>query len=43
MCVVTLGTRLMKDISKVYCELNMTLSEFFVKDQDLLLTERRLW
>lgn len=43
MCVLMLGTRLVKDIPKVRCELSMAPSDFFflfLKGQDLLVTER---
>lgn len=42
-CVLILGTRLVKYIPKIYCELNTMLCEIFAMGQDLLLAERRLW
>lgn len=41
-CVLTLGTRMIKCISKIYCELDVMLGEIFVKESRLLLAERRL-
>lgn len=42
-CELALGTRPVKYNPNIYCELNMMLGEIFVKDQHLLLAEKRLW